>query len=511
MRLILLLMSLTTSPSLFAQDDLDGRLAQLRKSSPGEVESEVDAFLGSSPDRDRVLERLRAGVLPAPDASLTAGWSVREAPGTAGETYPYQLYLSESALSSTTPLALLVHMHGAVSRPNYSRSPGDVGYGRSLWVDAANERGFVLVCPLGKTGYEWWKANGAHAVEAAIRDVKRLLPVHDDRVVATGFSDGASGCYFLAMTAPDRFAAFVPMNGQPMVPGVASGRRLHPRNLASVPMYVLGTRDDSLYPMVAVLPHFEPALLIGGKLRIVSWERGDHQPSYFGELRESILGYISSSERTRQLERVRWRFDVPSRVDMVELIEMGGESSEGAQVMRSEGRVVLGVTLDPDVTNGVRVMTVAADSAAAWVGIEAGDRILRFDKTPIESRADLTQILRSKRHGDAVAVKLNRGTETLQLLNRLPRFRPTPVYRRDLPGAEVDLRVETEGWTLDTVGVKKLRLHWNRAGAPPARISLNRTWTPLTWSERSLRDVLIEYSRIGDARAVVTHVAIVEP
>jgi membrane-associated protease RseP (regulator of RpoE activity) len=77
--------------------------------------------------------------------------------------------------------------------------------------------------------------------------------------------------------------------------------------------------------------------------------------------------------------------------------------------------VRLGVIMDDDeIQVGVKVIGVQADSVAEKIGIQADDRMLRFDNAEIENSFDLIYAVRNTRPGDSVSIELERDDETLQ-------------------------------------------------------------------------------------------------
>lgn len=78
-------------------------------------------------------------------------------------------------------------------------------------------------------------------------------------------------------------------------------------------------------------------------------------------------------------------------------------------------RGLLGITPQSgDIYSGAPVIgTVAPDSAAAKAGLKQGDVILEIDGQKIERQAQVMHALGKKYEGDTVAVKIKRGSETL--------------------------------------------------------------------------------------------------
>ena len=62
-----------------------------------------------------------------------------------------------------------------------------------------------------------------------------------------------------------------------------------------------------------------------------------------------------------------------------------------------------------------RVLFVSEGSAAARVGVEAGDLVLAFDGAPLPDREALNRAVAGKRWGDAATLTVRRGERTLEL------------------------------------------------------------------------------------------------
>lgn len=71
---------------------------------------------------------------------------------------------------------------------------------------------------------------------------------------------------------------------------------------------------------------------------------------------------------------------------------------------------------DLDVTTGVYVDSIAANSAAGDAGIKVGDVILEVDETPVKTSAKLLEIIGRHHPGDKVALKVDRNGKEMDYL-----------------------------------------------------------------------------------------------
>jgi len=484
---------------------LDRALRALRTAPASGREKAVRAVLTLDPPRAELVRRLRE---PVPVEPIGAGWHLLAATDAHGVRRPFHLYVP-AGLRADAPAPLLVHLHGGVSRPDFGMQPRGVGYGR-LWTPLADEHGFVVAYPCARRDCMWWTDAGVAHVRAVVRETKRLVPIDDDAVFGTGFSDGASGCYHLALAAPDPFAGFLPMNGHPAVPANLSGRQLYLRNLQNVPLFVASTSDDPLYPAATVLDHLVPAMKAGAPVRLVNWERGSHTPAYFEEEGDSFVAFLQEKLRDGDAFTIDWRCADPAtgRCRWVEVLAVDGGVSGGLEeqpdlnVMSTPGRVRLGVTVDRAFPGpGVRVTGVTEDSTAAGAGLRPDDVVLILDGAAIGGLRDLVAALGRARHGDAVTLTVARGDETLQLAGRFAPFESEPYYRRDEPTARV--RVIREGGVVRVAArhVARLRLWLHE------KIEVEGPHVVVT--ERALEDIVRDYARDADRGAVYTAVATV--
>jgi polyhydroxybutyrate depolymerase len=139
-------------------------------------------------------------------------------------------------------LALLLYLHG------YSQSSADV-MGDAELVAAVVGAGVLLVVPDGLD--RTWSHVGSPSqgrddlafLHAVVADAGRRWPVDAARIVAAGFSQGASMVWDLACHAADGFAAFLPVSGDFWLPyparcesGPVNLRHIHGMNDHTFPM-----------------------------------------------------------------------------------------------------------------------------------------------------------------------------------------------------------------------------------------------------------------------------------
>ncbi len=444
-----------------AEDSLEQPLGDLRAASRNAGAVMVESIVAGQPSLEAVLNALEKGV-PVPRDK--AGWHVLKAVDDTGTARPYHLYISEHAHASKEPVPLVVDLHGGIATPNY-RPPEAVKYRRQLWEAIADAGGFVIAFPVGRADCAWWTDAGVRHVRACVRDAKRRAHIDDGRVVGAGFSDGGSGCYYMALSGPDPFAAFLPLNGSPAVASGAGGRQLYLHNLRLTPLLVAMTDSDQLYPATSVLPHLKMAVTYGAPIRHFSVP-GGHQPVYFADKSGEFTKFVAEAKRDALPAKLDWVCAEPGlgSVRWAEILELGTGVGDAAalpdlNVMTGKGRVRLGVHTSRTFTGpGVSVEKVVEGSAAERMGLKPGDLIFEVDAVPIETLRDLRSALEAKTYEEEVLVKVVRGEEDLLLKGRFPPFKAQPIYPRATPTAHLSLSAEGNIVTVTSRNVRRFKL-----------------------------------------------------
>lgn len=87
----------------------------------------------------------------------------------------------------------------------------------------------------------------------------------------------------------------------------------------------------------------------------------------------------------------------------------------GGRIGAGSGGPFIGVVGDPE-ADVAKIVEVQADGPAAKAGLQANDVILEFDGKAIDDFADLSEIVRAKKPGNKVKLKVSRGEATLDLV-----------------------------------------------------------------------------------------------
>jgi predicted peptidase len=194
-------------------------------------------------------------------------------------SYPVWQHVPAQSPHSDQRWPLLFFLHGAGERGTDLR--GVLRHGPPKIARQQPDFPFVVVAPQCPPERRWEVAPLLHVLDTALQD----LPIDPARVYLTGISMGGAGAWRLAIAAPNRFAALVPICGYGDPASVAALRQL--------PTWVLhGARDlvvrqERSQEMVTALAQ------AGGTVKLTiypdaghdgAWERAYSDPQLFAWL-----------------------------------------------------------------------------------------------------------------------------------------------------------------------------------------------------------------------------------
>lgn len=199
-----------------------------------------------------------AGCATAPDDAT--GAFVGRAVKVDGRTSYYQVFVPRNAAASRGALPVVLFLHGSGERGRDGRRQTLAGLGPYLRQNAASFPGLVVL-PQAPDDQEWSGDNNRIAL-AALDATIAEFGADPRRQYLTGMSMGGYGSWNIALDAPTRFAAIVPVCG-----AVAAPRAVRPtllvedvahesdpyaaiaRRLKQTPIWIFhGALDDVVLP-----------------------------------------------------------------------------------------------------------------------------------------------------------------------------------------------------------------------------------------------------------------------
>jgi hypothetical protein len=153
-------------------------------------------------------------------------------------------------------------------------------------------------------------------------------------VYVTGFSDGGTGVYFLAMREATPWAACVPLHGQPSVlanPQMRVEGQLYAGNLVNCPLRIANGGRDPLYPAVAVAPFVQLFRRAGAIVDFQVYPEAGHDMSWWPEERPRLEAFLAGHRRVAHPEQISWeteRTDRHNRFRWVVIDRLGAGDSD---------------------------------------------------------------------------------------------------------------------------------------------------------------------------------------
>lgn len=162
--------------------------------------------------------------------------------------------------SNKTPAPLIVALHyGGDVTPFYGR-----GVLEQLVAPALKELDAVIIAPDSIAG-RWTNDTNETAVIELIDHVIASYNIDTAKILATGYSMGGQGAWYLAGRNQDKFSAAIPMAGRP-VEGISW----------RIPVYAIHSREDEIVPLAPTKAFVERLMSKGHDVQLIVVEGISH-------------------------------------------------------------------------------------------------------------------------------------------------------------------------------------------------------------------------------------------
>ncbi len=151
-------------------------------------------------------------------------------------------------------------------------------------------------------------------------ELKRDYNVDENRISLWGVSDGGSGAYYHAFTAPTAWAAILPLIGSPGVLGnPANGVDATPwvANLANRPLYIVNGQLDPLYPAGGEEEYMALFEQVGVEFVFRAMEGYGHNLDWWSEEADAMDEFVATHPRDALPDRLVWETDRVDRFNRV--------------------------------------------------------------------------------------------------------------------------------------------------------------------------------------------------
>lgn len=303
--------------------------------SRAQIGSEIAAL---DSDFGVVYELLQAG--RDYSADVETGSVKRSRRNRDGTEYLYEVVVPES-YDPGYRYPVRVLLHGGVGRPAWTLDDNWAQGSRELLAGDS----VLLVLPSAWRESKWWQKGQVENLAGILDAVKADYNVDENRISLWGWSDGGTGVYFNALTAPTAWASFLPFISSPGVlgnPESGADARLWVANLVNKPLFIVNGQLDPLYPAQGEEYYIGLFQQAGVELVFRAKQGYGHNVDWWPEEAEAMEGFVRAHPRRPQPERLVWETDRTDRYNRVHWLVIDElapppEAGEGAAGAPNEG------------------------------------------------------------------------------------------------------------------------------------------------------------------------------
>jgi len=378
---------------------------------------------------------------------------------------PYVLYIPPG-YDPNTKTPILVYLHGGVSTKDFYSI--EEGFPQdSPFIHFAEENNWLMLFPFGNIDTSWWDLAGVRNIQTQVRTLKTYYNIDDDRIFMTGFSDGGSGSFFMAMSAPDDFASFYPLNGFLSVGSQVTNTPSFIPNLKNRRVNVINTDLDQLYPARRMRLLMDLAVQAGADLLYKEYWGIGHSFDYADKEIPIMIESMKLQPRNIFQPHIYWETWTPNygKCDWLEILQIDStmikaDWHEEYQIQLPDDRISFGFYPDDDFDyDGVMVYNlVEGETTARQMGLEELDLIIKMDGITLHSLDDMDSLKTFKQRGDSVNLTVKRYDEEITLYGQFPdtTYHDAIVYSK--PSGAVQADYFGNEFVLETSRVKKLAI-----------------------------------------------------
>ena len=380
----------------------------------------------------------------------------------------FSVYIPKS-YDETKNTPLFVYLHGGVGMKDILPDSTWLEYINSLpWINMAEEQGFICLFPKGEYTAMWWDTVGSANILSQIRIVKQKYNINNNKVYLSGFSDGASANYFMAMSHPTDFACFTPLNGHPGVGGFTHSTETFFVNLSNSVLHSINTDIDGLYPDKKIQPMISLANELGGNILYRVYEGIGHRMTYINKELPNILDFYAENPRNRFPTKIVWETVKPKqgkcswlKITETDTLQERKAWHTDKNLKMYEDRLSFGFMDDRTFEGeGIKVARVTGGKTLCNnLGIKAGDIFTKLDTFNVVSMKDMVAFKKVRQRGDSVYVEINRNDTILKLNGKFPDVIEYDLFNRIQKSGRINAHYIANTFYVETSRVKTFEIY----------------------------------------------------
>ena len=443
--------------------ELDGAIAAFWEAKTNdEVVAASTAILETDATIEDIWPRLRAG--RNYDRSAPTGRRLLSRTNRDGIEHEYVVLIPDN-YDPAIRYPVRVYLHGGVSRPK--RENGE------FWRNEARiiRNDSVVVIPSGWSESLWWQDSQIENLNGILQDLKRVYNLDENKVFLLGISDGATGAYYQGLKATTPWAAFLPLNGHPIVlanPATEADGDIHVTNLRNKPLFVINGDEDPLYPTSSVRPFLSLFDAAGVLIDFRAQPNAGHDTSWWEDEAPAMDAFMAEWSRRPLPPRLSWETETTDRYNRAHWLvidELG--AVEGEPNLESHNTIVdptqlnLGINMLGVMDGGLKLIEIGGDSIASAAGLQSDDNLIGIEGEFNPSVEDLSQALQGFAPGQQIPILVQRGGEELELALVYPEQaapQSREAFPQSGPSGRVELDQQRNQVTASTRGVTRFTL-----------------------------------------------------
>ena len=339
---------------------------------------------------------------------------------------PYVVYIPKRYdCKKKTPL--VIYLHGGVSTKDFHETP--IEYAKqNYFTEYARKNNWIVVYPMANNNTAWWNLTGINNLKAQIRKLKSQYNIDENRIYISGFSDGGSGSFHLALNAPDDFASFYPLNGMISVGSAVTQIPVFLPNFRNRFVYAINTDEDRLYPAKKMRDIIKLSLDADANMFYKEYWGFGHTFEYADKELPILFENMKTKTRNIFSPEIYWETSMLEygkcdwlQITVIDTLLAPKEWQIEYNVEIADERVSFGFYNDREYEDyGTRISKIVSGSAADSMGVKENDIIIKMDGVKAENIGKLLELRSEKKRGDKFALTILRTDEEIQLTGHFP-------------------------------------------------------------------------------------------
>ncbi|NQV17136.1 MAG: PDZ domain-containing protein [Armatimonadetes bacterium] len=379
---------------------------------------------------------------------------------------PYYIHIPLN-YDPSKPAPLLVYLHGGVGRKDFVEEFDEYTQKViALFPQEVRDEWFFLF-PQGNQNTMWWDLVGMENIKTQIKNIKKNYNIDDDNIYMTGFSDGGSASFHFALTDPNLFAAFYPLNGFIAVGSRVTQNPAYLPNLQNRHSRAINTDEDGLYPSADMRLLMELSLQAGADLLYKEYWGIGHTFDYAEEDIPIMVEDMKNHVRDIFRSDIYWESSIPefNKCDWLEITELDTletpeEWHKEYNIKMENKRIQFGFYHDETFEGkGVKVGNIIEGSTADSMGLKKDDIVIRMDGKDVENIEKLSELKSFKKRGDTVSLTVLRDKKEVKLFGQFPEVEFYDAFILNKPSGAVKVKYWGNHFEIETSRVDELAIY----------------------------------------------------